>query len=139
MVGTSATILLTTRDADNRPNLLLSTPLTIPLRTSSISRTSYAVLCSYGIDKNGSMPVLRNAVIIVAIVSSITFIALFGQLPAFRKTPVGWLQRVLCIHIPSSLRSVDQRLTGGRTTEQSRHAVNYLFYQKNPVVLVGEP
>lgn len=83
------------------------------------------------------MAALRNAILFVAAVSFVTFIALFGQLPAFRKTPIGWLQRALCLHIPNALKTADRRITGGRATEQSKQLGHYLFYKQNPVVLVS--
>jgi len=49
------------------------------------------------------MGVLRNIALAVFALSLITFIALFGQLPALRKTPIGWLQRALCLHLPNGL------------------------------------
>lgn len=82
------------------------------------------------------MTTIRNILIGVLAISLITFIALFGQLPALRRTPIGWLQRLLCLHIPNSLRRVDSRLTGGTITRGSRQVGHCLFYQKNPLVLV---
>jgi len=82
------------------------------------------------------MGVLRNIALAVFALSLITFIALFGQLPALRKTPIGWLQRALCLHLPNGLRYVDRRTTGGRITTKSKRLAHYLFYEKNPVVLV---
>src|ERR1700761_3946913 len=82
------------------------------------------------------MGALRNVIIAVAALSLITFIALFGQLPALRRTPIGWLQRVLCLHIPHGLQAVDRRITGGKVTTKSKRLGQYLFYEKNPVVLV---
>ena len=82
------------------------------------------------------MGALRNIAIAVFAVSLLTFIALFGQLPALRKTPIGWLQRALCLHLPNGLRGLDHRVTGGRVTTRSKRLGQYLFYEKNPVVLV---
>lgn len=83
------------------------------------------------------MGLIRNIVIAVTTASFITFVALFGQLPALRRTPVGWLHRLLRIHIPSALSKLDQGLTGGRLSNAGRRLGNYLIYRKNPVVLVG--
>lgn len=77
-----------------------------------------------------------KVVLFIALVSFVTFVGLFGQLPGFRKTPIGLLQRLLCIHIPKVAKQVDQRATGGRISHQSKRLGNYLFYKKNPVVLV---
>lgn len=85
-------------------------------------------------DKMGT---LRNIIIAIAGISFITFVALFGQLPALRRTPIGWLQRLLCLHIPSGMRSLDQRATGGAITIKSKRLGQYLFYEKNPIVLAS--
>ncbi|KAK3110176.1 palmitoyltransferase swf1 [Teratosphaeriaceae sp. CCFEE 6253] len=82
------------------------------------------------------MGALRNVVVAILVLSLLTFIALFGQLPALRKTPIGWLRRALCLHLPNSLRYVDQRATGGRLTTKSKRLAQYLFYEQNPVVLI---
>lgn len=85
------------------------------------------------------MSVLHKIAAFVLILSFITFVALFGRLPALRKTPIGWLQRALCLHMPNGLKVVDQSVTGGRITLKGRRLGHYLFYEKNPVVLVGLP
>lgn len=83
------------------------------------------------------MSVLRNVIIAISAISLITFVALFGQLPALRKTPIGLLQRVLCIHIPTRLHAIDKTVTGGQVTNHGKSIGNYLFYEKNPIVLVS--
>ncbi|QIX02332.1 hypothetical protein AMS68_007849 [Peltaster fructicola] len=82
------------------------------------------------------MSVLRNVIIAIAAISFITFVALFGQLPALRKTPIGWLQRALCIYVPNRLHDVDRAVTGGRITQHGKSLGSYLFYEKNPIVLI---
>ncbi|KAK5124878.1 hypothetical protein LTR85_001068 [Meristemomyces frigidus] len=82
------------------------------------------------------MGVLKNIAIGILTLSLLTFIALFGQLPALRKTPIGWLQRALCLHLPNGLRAIDGRATGGRITSHSKRLGRYLFYEQNPVVLI---
>ncbi|KAM3415496.1 Palmitoyltransferase [Cercospora zeina] len=82
------------------------------------------------------MPLLRNLLIGVLLLSALTFVALFGQLPSLRRTPVGWLQRLLCIHAPNALRRLDRAATGGRVTRKSKKLGTYLFYERNPVVLI---
>ncbi|KAK3659719.1 palmitoyltransferase swf1 [Elasticomyces elasticus] len=81
------------------------------------------------------MGALKNVLLAILVLSLLTFIALFGQLPALRKTPIGWLQRALCIHLPNSLKHVDRLATGGRVTSKSKRLGHYLFYEQNPVVL----
>lgn len=83
------------------------------------------------------MGVLSNIAIVVAAVSFLTFVALFGQLPALRKTPIGWLQRALCLHTPNGLRALDRFTTGSRITIKSKRVGRYLFFEKNPIVMVG--
>lgn len=84
------------------------------------------------------MGVLRNIALAVLTISFFTFVAFFGRLPALRKTPIGWLYRLLCLQIPRGLGAVDASLTGGRVARKSQRLGNYLFYEKNPLVLVGE-
>lgn len=85
------------------------------------------------------MVAFRNTIIAIVIVSFFTFVALFGRLPALRKTPIGYLQRLLCIHIPTGFRHLDVRYTGGRLDRSIASSTDYLLYQKNPVVLVRHP
>lgn len=82
---------------------------------------------------------LRNLLIAVLAISFFTFVALFGRLPALRKTPIGWLQRLLCIRVPATFRRLDGSLTGGRLSRSLSSLETYLLYQKNPVVLVRFP
>ncbi|KAK5005757.1 hypothetical protein LTR28_007319 [Elasticomyces elasticus] len=79
---------------------------------------------------------LRNIALAVLAISLITFVALFGRLPALRKTPVGGLQRLLCQRLPALLHALDVRITGGRMTAVCSRLVDYLLYKKNPVVLI---
>ena len=82
------------------------------------------------------MGALRNIAIAVFVISFLTFVALFGQLPALRRTPIGWLRRLLCLHVPNSLKVLDRLATGGKVTTKSKRLGQYLFYEQNPVVLV---
>ncbi|WPG98396.1 Hypothetical protein R9X50_00118600 [Acrodontium crateriforme] len=82
------------------------------------------------------MGLLHKIGVFVLAVSLVTFIALFGQLPALRSTPIGWIQRALCIHLPRGLKKLDGQLTGGAITTRSQRLGHYLFYEKNPVILV---
>ncbi|GAB1734580.1 hypothetical protein NU195Hw_g8222t1 [Hortaea werneckii] len=78
----------------------------------------------------------KKVLVGILLVSLITFIALFGRLPALRRTPIGWLYRVLCLHGPNALKTIDRRATGGRVTSRSKSLFHYLFYQKHPIVLI---
>lgn len=82
------------------------------------------------------MGAIRNIVIAVSAISFLTFVALFGQLPALRRTPIGWLHRLLRHHIPHFLARIDDHVTGGKISVAGRRLGSYLFYKKNPVVLV---
>ncbi|KAK4580126.1 palmitoyltransferase swf1 [Recurvomyces mirabilis] len=82
------------------------------------------------------MTALKNILIAILVLSLLTFVVLFGQLPALRRTPIGWLQRLLCLRLPNGLRKVDRRLTDGRLTAGSTRFATWLFYEKNPVVLI---
>jgi hypothetical protein len=85
------------------------------------------------------MAVFRKILIAILVISLITFVALFGRLPALRRTPIGWLQRALCLHLPNTLKAVDQKTTGGKLSVKSKKLGQYLFFQKNPIVLVSLP
>jgi palmitoyltransferase len=82
------------------------------------------------------MGLLRNLAIGILTISFFTFVAFFGSLPALRRTPIGWLQRALCVHAPNGLRRVDKVLTGGKVARRCTYLGQYLFYERNPVVLV---
>ena len=83
------------------------------------------------------MGIIRNILIAILVISLITFVALFGRLPALRKTPIGWLQRALCLHIPNTLKALDRNVTGGKLSVKGKKLGHYLFFQKNPIVLVS--
>jgi len=82
------------------------------------------------------MSVIRNVALVVLAISSTTFIALFGRLPIFRKTPIGFLHRLIWNKIPAFFRGVDARLTGGRLTRALARTMHYLFHDKHPLVLI---
>ncbi|KAI5208404.1 hypothetical protein AUEXF2481DRAFT_41323 [Aureobasidium subglaciale EXF-2481] len=82
------------------------------------------------------MIAFRNTIIAVVVISLFTFIALFGRLPALRKTPIGFSHRLLCIYIPNGFRRVDTQFTGGRMNIAIARTSNYLFNEKNPLVLL---
>lgn len=82
------------------------------------------------------MAIIRKVLIGILVISLITFVALFGQLPQLRKTPIGWLQRVLCLHLPNTIKAIDRKTTGGRLSVRGKKLGQYLFFQKNPIVLV---
>lgn len=81
----------------------------------------------------GTIQYIAGAVILI---SFLTFVAFFGRNPLLRKTPVGWLHRVIWVHIPSGLRTLDQKLTHGRITSWIIKQVNHLWNDRHPLVLI---
>ena len=53
-----------------------------------------------------------------------------------RNTPIGFLNRLFVIHIPSFLRRLDVKLTNGRITSGSSRLGHYLMHDKHPVIVV---
>ncbi|KAF2713876.1 palmitoyltransferase swf1 [Pleomassaria siparia CBS 279.74] len=74
--------------------------------------------------------------IFVITVSLLTFVAFFGRLPAFRNTPIGFVHRLLIVHIPSGLRTLDLKLTNGRITNGSSRLGHHLMHDKHPTVVI---
>jgi palmitoyltransferase ZDHHC4 len=56
---------------------------------------------------------------------------------ARRRTPIGFLHRLLWVYLPNGLSAVDQRLTGRRITRSLARTGNYLMNEKHPLVLVS--
>jgi len=56
---------------------------------------------------------------------------------AYRKTPIGFLHRLVWIHVPSGLLTLDNYATGGRLSHGLQRAGNYLMNEAHPLVLVG--
>jgi hypothetical protein len=44
---------------------------------------------------------------------------------------------VLCLHLPNTLKAVDRNVTGGKLSVKGKKLGHYLFFQKNPIVLVS--
>jgi len=86
--------------------------------------------------KKVSMGILTNITLGIFAISFITFVALFGRLPALRRTPIGFLARLLCDYIPSRIYRLDHRLTGGWLARSLGALNDYLFYKGNPLVLI---
>ncbi|KAK5079235.1 palmitoyltransferase swf1 [Lithohypha guttulata] len=82
------------------------------------------------------MDMLKTLILIVASISFLVFVALFGRLPVFRKTPVGWCYRLLMVYLPNALVGLDEKLTGRRITRTTTRVYNYLMYDRHPVVLI---
>lgn len=56
-----------------------------------------------------------------------------------RNTPVQFLHRLIWIHLPNTVRRLDDKFTGGRLASSTGRLGNYLFYEKHPLVLVSPP
>jgi hypothetical protein len=55
-----------------------------------------------------------------------------------RKTPIGFLHRVLWIHIPHGLARLDLLLLGGRLVPSCQKFGRYIAYENHPLVLVSD-
>lgn len=99
------------------------------------------------------MGAIRKLAIAVLLVSCVTFVALFGRLPAFRyvslyipsnlpltsgrRGPVGVLHRLIWTKFPGYLRVLDSHFTGGRFGPFLSRSGHYLMDENHPLVLVG--
>ncbi|KAK7508841.1 palmitoyltransferase swf1 [Phyllosticta citriasiana] len=81
-------------------------------------------------------PLLRHIVIAILVLSFLVFTVFFGRLPVFRKTPIGFLHRLIWQYFPALLRRVDSAVTGGRIYKYSSRTWNYLLYEKHPLVII---
>lgn len=79
---------------------------------------------------------LKIIVIGVLIISTITFVALFGRLPALRKGPVGVLHRLIWNNLPVALYRLDNFVTGGQITSSIRRFGYYLMNENHPLILI---
>ncbi|OMP88537.1 Palmitoyltransferase swf1 [Diplodia seriata] len=82
------------------------------------------------------VPPLQHIVIAIAALSFLVFTVFFGRLPVFRKTPIGFLHRLIWVHFPALLRRLDGLVTGGRIYKYTTRTWHYLLYEKHPLVLI---
>ncbi|KAL3412098.1 spinocerebellar ataxia type 10 protein domain protein [Aspergillus fumigatus] len=82
------------------------------------------------------MGLLRTVAIAILGVSAFTFVALFGRIPALRKTPIGLLHRIICIHIPNVLLYFDSHLLGSRLSYCWNRTGTYVLHENHPLVLI---
>ena len=75
-------------------------------------------------------------VYLIATFSLLTFIVLFGHVPALRYTPIGLVNRLIRTTIPRLLHDLDYVITGGYFTRKGRRWYIYLFDEANPVVMI---
>lgn len=58
------------------------------------------------------------------------------KLTSSRSTPIGALHRVIWLHIPGAMRSIDQSLTQGRLSAWMAKAAHTLWNDRHPLVMV---
>lgn len=61
---------------------------------------------------------------------------MYRELICLRNTPIGALHRVIWIHIPSSFRSLDQRISRGRLSAWTLKTAHTLWNDRHPIVMV---
>ncbi|KEF59618.1 uncharacterized protein A1O9_04464 [Exophiala aquamarina CBS 119918] len=82
------------------------------------------------------MGIVRTIAIIILSISFVVFVALFGRLPALRRTPIAFLHKLLWHHVPNAVIYVDDKITGRRFTRGLARTGNYLLNDAHPIVLV---
>ncbi|OAP58423.1 hypothetical protein AYL99_07513 [Fonsecaea erecta] len=82
------------------------------------------------------MGAIRTIGIVVLSISFVVFVALFGRLPVFRRTPIAFLHRLLWKIIPNAIVFIDERLTGRRVTRSLARTGDYLMNEKHPLILI---
>ncbi|MCJ1387640.1 palmitoyltransferase swf1 [Xylographa bjoerkii] len=78
----------------------------------------------------------RKIIVAIFLLSFVVFVALFGSLPAFRKTPIGYMNRLIWIKIPGLLLSADRLISGGRCALFLKKSGHYLMNENHPLVLI---
>ncbi|OJI82681.1 hypothetical protein ASPTUDRAFT_76325 [Aspergillus tubingensis CBS 134.48] len=82
------------------------------------------------------MGAIRTIALVILGISGFVFVALFGRLPAFRKTPIGWLYRALWIHIPNGLLYLDSWLLNGWLSHCWTCSGSYILHENHPLILI---
>ncbi|KAJ6161169.1 hypothetical protein N7470_004565 [Penicillium chermesinum] len=82
------------------------------------------------------MGVLRTVALTILAISAFTFIALFGRLPIFRKTPISFLHRLVWVYFPNGVAAIDSRLLGGRLVRAWTRSGSYIWNDNHPLVLI---
>ncbi|KAF3388525.1 Palmitoyltransferase swf1 [Penicillium rolfsii] len=82
------------------------------------------------------MGTLRTVALVILGISAFVFIALFGRLPIFRKTPIAFLYRLLWVYLPNGIAFVDSRLLGGRLVRAWSRSGSYILRENHPLVLL---
>ncbi|KAG6002500.1 hypothetical protein E4U43_001105 [Claviceps pusilla] len=79
---------------------------------------------------------LKWAIIGVLSVSFAVFVTFFGKLPALRRTPIGFLHRLIWIHIPNALLSIDNKLTSGTLSSSVSRFGHFLMHDRHPSIVI---
>ncbi|CAG9954877.1 unnamed protein product [Clonostachys rosea f. rosea IK726] len=82
------------------------------------------------------MGILTTLIIVILVISFMTFVTFFGRLPALRRTPIAGLHRLIWVHIPAALYYVDQKLTSGRVTSLTVKFFNCMMFDRHPTVVI---
>ncbi|OAQ82246.1 DHHC zinc finger protein [Purpureocillium lilacinum] len=82
------------------------------------------------------MTPFKWAVVFVLSLSFMVFVTFFGRLPAFRKTPIAALHRLVWIHIPNAGIAVDNMITGGRLFRSLSRFGNFMMHDRHPTVVI---
>ncbi|KAG6021120.1 hypothetical protein E4U41_002612 [Claviceps citrina] len=82
------------------------------------------------------MGLLRWVILGVLSVSFAVFVTFFGKLPALRRTPIGFLHRLIWIYIPNLLLSIDNKLTSGRISSSLSRFGRFLMHDRHPSILI---
>lgn len=57
--------------------------------------------------------------------------------PGTRRTPIGALNRLLMVHIPRFLFSLDQKFSNGRVYASGAETLRFVMNERHPTVLVS--
>lgn len=57
--------------------------------------------------------------------------------PGTRRTPIGALNRLLMVHIPRFLFSLDQKISNGRVYASGAETLRFVMNERHPTVLVS--
>ncbi|KAF3905275.1 hypothetical protein ABW21_db0206223 [Orbilia brochopaga] len=77
---------------------------------------------------------LRDILAGILALSFVVFVALFGHVPALRRTPIGWGYTLIWKTVPGWLTRVDMAVTGGLIVRSVKNLFNYLLYEKHPLI-----
>ncbi|KAK6507895.1 palmitoyltransferase swf1 [Arthrobotrys musiformis] len=79
-------------------------------------------------------PGLRDILVAILSLSFLVFVALFGHVPALRKTPIGWGHHFMWKTLPRWFTTADMKLTGGMMVRSVKGLFNYVMYEKHPLI-----